>query len=455
MIPIAVVGGGITGLAAAWELVGGGADVTVFEAGDRLGGRILTEDVGGRPVDLGPDAVLARVPDAVELCAELGLDGDLVHPAADGASVWTGGRLRTLPRGLVLGAPTGPGDLAALLRAGLLQPAGAARAALDLVLPATRWEPDPTVGRLIRTRLGREVHEQVVDPLVGGIHAGSSDDLSARAAAPQLAAAIGPASLMRGLRSVRDQSRRAAGGRGAPPLFASLRGGLGRLVDRLERELRERGVRFELCTSVPAAPIRGFAATIVTTPAPAAAALVAARCPGAAAELAGVDYASVAVTVLVYPAGALTQRLAGTGFLVPATEGRLVTACSFGSSKWPHWAAPGDVVLRASAGRWGDDRALAMGDDELAARVHAELALALHLTEGPRAVRVARWTGALPQYRPGHHDRLARAEAALARDVPHVHLAGAGYRGVGIAACVAQGRAAARRALAPEGRATG
>jgi oxygen-dependent protoporphyrinogen oxidase len=170
--------------------------------------------------------------------------------------------------------------------------------------------------------------------------------------------------------------------------------------------------------------------------------------PDAATELRAVDAASVALAVLVYPDSACSRPLSGTGFLVPATEGRLLTACSFASAKWPHWAAPGDVVLRASAGRWGDERALALPDDEVAARLHEELAAALGLVGPPHTTRVTRWERAFPQYRPGHLDRVARVEAALARDLPGVTVAGAAYRGVGIAACVAQGRDAARRALA-------
>ena len=451
---IAVVGGGITGLAAAWELLAAGAEVTVLEAGNRLGGRIRTGEVAGRAVDLGPDAFLARVPHGLDLCHRLGLDDEIVHPAAEGAAIWTGGRLRPLPPGLVLGAPTGPGDLLALVRAGLLGPAGAARAALDLVRPATRWGPDPSVGDLVAGRLGPEVHARVVDPLVGGIHAGTSALLSARAAAPQLAGAARSRSLMRGLRVQRTAPVPAGAGGGAAgatsgprPLFASLRGGLGRLVERLAGELAAGGADLRLRAPVDRVPVPGADATVVTVPAPQAAGLLAAASPDTVAELAAVDHASVALAVLVYPADALRGAPVGTGFLVPAAEGRLLTACSFGSSKWPHWAAPGDVVLRASAGRWGDERALALDDAELAGRLHAELAAAVGLAAEPREAHVTRWERAFPQYRPGHLDRVARVDAALARDLPTVVVAGAAYRGVGIAACIAQGQAAARRAL--------
>ena len=439
---VAVVGGGITGLAAAWELVQAGAQVTLHEAGPRLGGRILTADVAGRPVDLGPDALLARVPHAVDLCRELALEDELVHPAAEGASIWSGGRLRPLPRGLVMGAPLGVGDLFGLARSGLLSPAGAARAALDLVRPATRWGPDPSVGELVAGRLGAEVHRRLVDPLVGGIHAGPSALLSARSTAPQLAdAAAVSRSLILGL----GKGRSARGGR---PVFASLRGGLGRLVERLEEQLRAGGADLRLGTATKAVPVPGAAATVLAVPASGAARLIEPTSPAAAADLDAVDYASVALAVLVYPAEAVRRPLAGTGFLVPADEGRLVTACSYGSAKWPHWAAPGNVVLRVSAGRWGDERALDLDDDRLVARLTGELADMAGIAGDPEVAVVARWPRAFPQYRPGHAERVARVERHLERDLPTVVLAGAAYRGVGIAACVAQGRAAARRALA-------
>lgn len=442
------MGGGITGLAAAWELLRSGVEVALFEGSDRLGGRILTEDVGGRPVDLGPDAFLARVPHALDLCRELGLCGELVHPAAEGAAIWAGGRLRTLPKGLVLGAPTGPADLAALVRAGLVSPAGAVRAALDLVLASSRWGDDPSVGEVVAGRLGRGVLAGVVDPLVGGIHAGTSDLLSARAAASQIAEAARSRSLMRGLRGIRTAAQAGGVAEGPAPLFASLRGGLGQLVERLEEGLRAGGATVTTGTTIDQAPVDGFDATVVTTPAPVTATLVAAASPDAAGELRAVDYASVALAVLVYPIAAVNRPLPGTGFLVPAAEGRLLTACSFASSKWPHWAGPGDLVLRASAGRWGDERAMELGDEDLCERLHRELAAAAGLVGEPRLTRVIRWERAFPQYRPGHLARVGRAEAALARDLPTVTLAGAAYRGVGIAACVAQGRSAARRALA-------
>lgn len=445
---VTVVGGGITGLAAAWELARGGADVTVLEAGPRMGGRIVTETFRGRPVEVGPDAFLVRAPhsQALELCRELGLADDLVAPSTQGAAVWRGGRLHAMPTDTVLGVPSRLGPIA---RSGLLSPAGMARAGLDLALPRQHLGPDPSVGALVRSRFGDEVFERLVDPLVGGIHAGSSDRLSARAVAPQLvAAAAGHRSLLLGLRAQQRAARRRSAS--APtPTFLSVRGGLARVVAALTDQLRAAGTRLVTDTRVPtlSSVTDDADAVIVTTPSSVAATLVRPGSPAAADELGSIAHASVVLTTLAYAASAFAAPPVGTGFLVPAAEGRLLTACSYGSSKWPDWSAGDELLLRVSAGRFGDERAMAMADGDLVDCLHGELSVVLGPRSSPLESRVTRWPDAFPQYEVGHLARVESIEAALVRDLPGVFLAGAAYRGVGIPACIAQGRTAARRAL--------
>jgi oxygen-dependent protoporphyrinogen oxidase len=420
---LTVVGGGIAGLAAAWEASGAGADVTVYEASDRLGGKIRTSDVNGRPVDEGPDAFLARVPDAVQLCRELGLEGELVSPATGQAYVWSRGALRPLPEGLVLGVPTGLGGL---VGSGLLSPAGVARAALDLVLPRTLRPggPDVSVGDVVRARFGDEAADRLVDPLLGGIHAGRIDHLSLAATAPQLdAVARRSRSLLLGLRRA---PRPTAGG----PVFFSLKGGVQVLVDRLVEALTERGVAFKTGTRVDTLPDEPV---VVAVPAFAAASLVRSE------ELRTIKYNSVTLVTFTWPAAAFPGPLTGSGFLVPPVDGRRMTAASFGSNKWPHWSGDADtVVLRVSA----------HGPDVDPAALVPELREALGVQGPPTTTRVSPWPDGFPQYEPGHLDRIARVEAALARDLPHVRLAGAALRGVGLPACIASGRAAARALVA-------
>ncbi|MGH9067174.1 MAG: protoporphyrinogen oxidase, partial [Acidimicrobiales bacterium] len=469
---VAVVGGGITGLAAALAVLdhpappGGPAPrVVLLEAGDRLGGKIRTEELGDRPVEAGPDAFLARVPHAVQLCRRVGLSGELVAPATGRARVWVNGRLRPLPEGLVLGVPTRFGPLA---RSGILSPQGLARAALDLVLPADPTAEDRSIGQLVRSRLGDEVHDRLAEPLLGGINAGRTDHLSAALAAPRLdAAARRSRSLVLALRA--EQSRLGGGGAGAAgtagagPVFLAPRGGLGRLVEALARELAASGGRASVRTATPVTAVersegRWILATgsgpvaadavVLALPAPDAAPLVAPHAPEAGRLMTGIGYASVSLATLTYPVSAVGQILDGSGYLVPPGDGRLTTACTWTSSKWPHLARPGEVLLRVSTGRWADDRPAQLDDEALVSAVHEELVEAMGISApGPSTWRVARWPSSFPQYEVGHLDRVDRLESALGA-APGLVVAGASYRGIGIPSCIDQGQRAAGAALA-------
>jgi oxygen-dependent protoporphyrinogen oxidase len=459
---VAVIGAGITGLAAAYELVRGGAPgpVTVFEADEEPGGKIRGAVLAGRRVEAGPDAFLARVPDAVELCRELDLGDELVSPAAGEAWVWSGSRLRRLPGELVLGVPS---DLAAVARSGILSAAGMARAAADLVLPRDRWPDDVAVGTVVGRRFGRQTVDRLVDPLLGGIHAGDANLLSLDAtAAPLAGVARRERSLLLGLRRMRRTVSLANGPAAGGPVFLAPRPGMGHLVSRLVEEVGKGadfrtacpvaklvdtggaggGARYRLET--PAGPLDADA-VIVALPAGPAASLLEPLSPAAASELRAIRHASVAIALLAFPAPSFSQDLPGSGVLVPRAEGRLMTACSCGSAKWPHWAEPGVVVLRVSAGRVDDTRIARMDDGEILARLRAEVRELLGVDGAPLDQQLVRWPDAFPQYEVGHQARVGRIEAALAHDAPGIAVAGGPYRGIGIPACIAQGRAAARR----------
>ncbi|MGI8809349.1 MAG: protoporphyrinogen oxidase [Acidimicrobiales bacterium] len=440
---VAVVGGGITGLATARLLHRSGLHVTVVEAGEELGGKIQTRELAGVPVEAGPDTFLARVPWAVDLCRDLGLGDELVAPATGKAWLWIGDRLRPLPARHVLGVPTA---LRPLLESGVLSPAGVARAALDLVLPRTDPGPDPSVAAVVGRRMGRQVVERLVDPLVGGINAGRADGLSLSATARPIAeGAAGSRSLVLGL-------RRAAPGPGGP-VFLGLAGGLHRLVDHVAKGVGT--VRLGTAVSRITSGGGGYVvectpgpdleadAVVVTVPAFAAAELLSALSPGAATRLAAIRHASVVTATLAYDPSAVLRPLEGAGMLVPRVEGRLITACTWSTTKWPALAASGMVLLRASAGRDGDPRAMELDDDEVVRRVHDELTEALGLRGPPVESLVCRWPNGFPQYDVGHQARVDEIEAVLATDAPGVVVAGASYRGLGIAACIEQaGRAA-------------
>ncbi|MBJ7473444.1 MAG: protoporphyrinogen oxidase, partial [Solirubrobacteraceae bacterium] len=230
---IAVIGGGISGLAAAHRLLStaeeGTIRVTVLEASDRVGGWVRTETFAGRPVDFGPDSLLVRTPWAAQLCRELGIEDELVAPGSGAARLLIGGKLKVLPSGILAGLPGGPMPF---VRSGLIGPIGLVRAGLDLVLPGRAREEDESIGSLVRRRLGRQVLTRVIDPLLGGVHAGRCDDLSLAATAPQIAAAAkADQSLLRGLRKTAPPAP--APGAAPKPVFMGPRGGMQRLSDAL------------------------------------------------------------------------------------------------------------------------------------------------------------------------------------------------------------------------------
>jgi oxygen-dependent protoporphyrinogen oxidase len=457
-VDLAVVGGGISGLAAAWAGMQQGADVVVLEAGDAPGGKLRTSPVAGIDFDEGADAFLARVPEAVELCEELGLGAELVSPATGTAYVWSEGALRRLPSEQLLGVPT---DLDAVTASGILSAAGVERARADLTAPADRPEGDEAIGALVRRRLGDEVLDRLVAPLLGGVWAGDCDRLSLRVAATTLAAARDrDASLVRGAAALRTEAR---GDGSADPVFLAPRGGMARLVAALVERLGERlrcgapviglepdgaGWRLTAGHTGGSAAHRHPAVladrVVLATPAYVTAPLLTAVAPDVAAFLARIDYASVALTALVVPRDGIEHPLDGSGYLVPQSSGRLLTACSWMTSKWAHLGvAPSTAILRASAGRVGDERWLRLSDDELVAALLRDLRDTMGLRAEPTDVRVSRWERSFPQPRPGHLDALATAERALTDRAPGLALTGAWALGVGIPACIRGARRAA------------
>lgn len=468
---VVVVGGGIAGLTAAHRLAGTGHEVTVLESSPRLGGKIAGSPVAGVAIDSGAESVLARRPEALDLIGELGLDDQVVHPALVGARIYSRGRLRELPRNHIMGVP---GDLAALARSGVVSPAGVLRAARDLVWPATLVRDDVPVAAYIGIRLGSEVVDRMVEPLLGGVYAGRADRLSLDSTLPQIAPmARSERSLLSAVARAKAVQSTAADDGPPAPVFAGLRGGLGTLVDALAkrvggvrtgatvRELRRApGGGWTLTTGSACHPEPVSAdGVVLAAPAPAAARLLRAEAPAAARELAAVDYASMAIVTLAYRASAFPEPPAGSGFLVPAGEGRSIKAATYSSVKWP-WLAEelraahsGEelVLVRCSIGRAGEEAVLQRGDDELAALAGRDLAVISGVAGPPVDSRVTRWGGGLPQYAVGHAARIARVRSAAAA-LPGLALAGAAYDGVGIPACVAAGEDAAASvaaALAP------
>jgi oxygen-dependent protoporphyrinogen oxidase len=447
---VAVVGGGVAGLAAALrlrDLLGAPARITVWDKDGGLGGKLRTGDLAGLPVELGADAFLVRDPDggdspAVALARRLGLA--LVHPEPVPPALLLDGALRPLPAGTLLGVP---GDLAAVAAVATPRP----ERDRDTGHPLLAGGADVAVGELVRGRLGDEVVDRLVDPVLGGVYAGRADLLSLAATMPGLAAACRTGSTLTGaVRSALAAAPRPPGG----PVFATVHGGLSRLVDALAaaggtavqlgrpvRELARTGAGWRLVVGSTRDPeVVEADAVVLALPARPAARLLAGVDREAAALVGVLDYASVALVCLAFPPGtALPER---SGFLVPAGAGTLIKAATFFTRKWGHLGGPDSpVVVRASVGRYGEEEVLRSSDHTLVGQVVAELSEVLgRALPGPVAVRVQRWGGALPQYPPGHVDRVAAARAGLP---PTLRLAGAGYDGVGIPACLRSGRTAA------------
>ena len=472
---VVIVGGGISGLAAAFFLRDEAVRVTVLEGSPRLGGKLSVSGVAGVAVDEGAEALLVTRPEGTALIAEAGLDDQRTDPGPTSSAIWTLGALRPLPRRQFMGVPS---DMAELARSGVLSADGVARAGQDLELPPTARDGDVSVAGYVGARLGGEVVDRLVDPLLGGVYAGRSAELSFDATLPALAAASRRhRSLAEAARSLLPPQAPGSGGtRAGGPVFTTLTGGLGMLPDYLAkvsgaevrtgsmaRELRPAGRGWRLTVGSAAAPGQIDAdAVILAVPARPAGRLLA-GVPGASAAVTAfgqIRYASMAIVTLAYPRSAFpAPGLAGlgwSGYLVPAVDGRAVKAVTFSTVKWPHLAAfaprPG-----AGTGPWRSCAARSAGSGR-------KRCCSAPTTSWPRwrrpnwrrrpgcgaapaVTRVTRWGGALPQYTVGHLDRVAAIRAAVAAQ-PGLAVCGAAYDGVGIPACVATARAAAGQVLA-------
>ena len=466
---VAVIGGGISGLSTAYALhekaAAAGIPIrcTVVDAALSWGGKIVTNRIGNLVTEAGPDSFLSQKTAAIELCTKLGLTDQLINTneTTKRACVFSQGRLRELPEGLVV---ISPNQLGPFLRSGLLSWAGLARMGLDLAMPVKRSSGDESLACFFRRRMGRQAFERMLEPLMAGIYGGDAEQMSIQATFPrfvELEQQYG--SVIRGMMAGRKASPLATSIGPKRTMFVSLKNGLSDLIDALVRRLTEQGTTLKGGTVVDALRVRSHQpgrwmydiilndgsalsvdSLVLATPAYVSAELVRPLTPIAGGLLDLIPYASTATIAMAYPRAAVAGAAEGFGFVVPRAEGRDLIAATWTSLKWSHRAPADQLLIRCYVGGVGREAIFELDDRALVARVRDELAHICGVTAEPDYVEVNRWMKAMPQYTLGHLDRLNQTEAALSRYGGLV-LTGTGYRGVGIPDCIRDGAVAADR----------
>lgn len=467
-----MIGGGIAGLATAFALqeqaraVGLSLACTVVEADRVWGGKIRTSRVGDLVIEAGPDSFLSQKPWAIQLCEKLGLADQLINTneTETKACVYSRGRLRELPEGLVVIAP---GQIGPFVRSGLLSWTGLARMALEVVLPPRRAGGDESLAEFFRRRFGREAFERLFEPLMAGIYAGDAEQMSVRATFPrfpELEQQHG--SLIRGMLAARKAAQTGSPGpKLRRTMFVALRNGLGDLVAALASRIRKDGATLRLGARAVALRVRSREigkwvydvqfddgsvssadVVVLATPAYVSAELVRPLSPSAAGLLEMIPYASTATVSLAYGADQTQGCARGFGFVVPRVEGCNLIAATWTSLKWAHRAPAGTVLARCYLGGVGREAIVQADDETMVRTVREELRVITSLEASPNYVEVHRWSRAMPQYTLGHLDRLRDIETALSR-FPGLFLTGAAYRGVGIPDCIRDGSTVAGAAV--------
>lgn len=447
VVDVAIVGGGIAGLSAAYDLQARGLTVRVLEAANRAGGVIATDRFDDWVIDGGPDSLLVQKPAAVALCRELGIADRLVSTLTPRtAYVLRDGRLHAIAEGSFLGFPI---TLGALARSRLFSLAGKARMASEVIVPRRTVDNDESIGEFVNRRFGREAVDYLADPLLAGIHAGDVDRLSIRALFPRLVdAERRSGSVIRALRAlhVRPSPQGA---------FVSLPGGIAELVDTLSRTLAAGTVATDTRAThlhrtdgyaIDSSAGRVHARCVVlAVPAYVTASLMRPIDSTLADLCDAIPYASTATVAFGYRRDQVGHPLRGTGFVVPRTEGMALLAATWVSSKWPGRVPEGHVLLRGFLGGGRDPHRLESSDQELVDIAQRELSDLLGITASPLFSRLYRWTRQSPQYEVGHLDRIVSIERRLA-SIPGLFVTGSGFKAIGIPDCISDGRATAARA---------
>ncbi|MGD6817750.1 protoporphyrinogen oxidase [Metabacillus sp. 113a] len=458
---IVILGGGLTGLSAAYylqkELAARSekAEITLIEASPRLGGKIKTVRKDGYVIERGPDSFLERKSSAPELVKDLGLESQLVNNAVGRSYVLLKDGLHPIPRGAVMGIPT---QVKPFVTSGLFSLTGKLRAAGDFILPKGEQQNDQSLGRFFRRRLGDEVVENLIEPLLSGIYAGDIDKLSLMSTFPQFyeteqehrSLILGMKKSVPGTSQKHDPSRKKG-------IFQTLTGGLETLIEALEESLT--GVRVLKGTRVNAIKKQSNGtyeiglssglqveadSVIMALPHTAAGSLL---------EDSEFDYfrqmpsTSVATVALIFSKENVSMTKEGTGFVISRNGGYSITACTWTNKKWPHTAPDDKVILRAYVGKAGEETIVDQSDEQLAAIVMEDLKKTMAISGKPEDYVVSRWKQSMPQYNVGHRENMERISHYTSQTYPGLYLAGASFGGVGLPDCIDQGKAAVKKTM--------
>ncbi|MDQ3654377.1 MAG: protoporphyrinogen oxidase [Chloroflexota bacterium] len=465
---IAIVGAGISGLACAIRLhaIDPELEIVVYERDRRVGGKILTERTGGFTIEAGPDAFLASKRGGLSFSRLLGLEDRLISPIPENrrSYVLNRGKLVPLPQGLSGLVPT---ELKPMLQSRILSPAGKLRMAMDLAIRPRTAIGDESLASFIRRRMGTEMYERMIEPLLSGIYAGDGERLSLAATFPQLRASeLTHGGVIKGALAQKQERSSRTAAQTPRTGFLSFEGGMSELVDRALEVVTRNGGRvlygagcervqcgmagpgYRLTIAQPGGEVvESFDGVVLAVPAWAAAPLLTDVAPDAGVELERIEHVSNALIVIAFPESQLSRPLNGYGYIVPRAERRDVMAMTWISSKWDGRAPQGQVLLRAFVGRAGQGAALEGDDESLVQLTLKELKDVLGFDVVPSMTRVYRWDRGMPQYNMGHIDRVDRIDAEMAR-LPGIELAGNYLRGVGIPDCVVSGETAAANLVA-------
>jgi protoporphyrinogen/coproporphyrinogen III oxidase len=459
---IAIVGGGISGLAAAFALeerrrAGESLEFKVYESGERFGGVLATERVDDCLVEAGPDSFLTEKPWAADLCRRLGIEDQLIgsNDSRRKTFILVKGRLTPLPDGLMFMVPT---RITPTLLTTLFSPATKLRMLHEWRLAPHQANGDESVAALVERHYGAEMVERLADPLLSGVYGGEASQLSVRAVLPRFVEMESKyGSLGRGMLAARKNKQSA---QPTPPIFTSLKGGMQQLSDALVASLSPDDLRPNSLVQAVQRQDRGwvvsagydsdhFDAVIVATPASAASLVLEMASADLSSELRTISYSSSVTVALGYDKAVRAALPAGFGFLVPRSEGKRTLAATFVHNKFSDRAPENRAVLRCFLGGSRDEQVLQLSADEILGIVREELRQILGLSAEPRFTRVYKWRGAMAQYTVGHLERLQRIENLL-KPLPGLALAGNAYRGIGVPDCVRSGEAAAQQVLAAE-----